>query len=84
MKSCVLLVMLSPFSLSLFAQLAVRDTVYSPVTTTDAKAQRHRYLLDTTIRQYLEDPLNDDNEGEWNEAFWSIELLVYKNDFIYQ
>ena len=81
MKSCVLLLVLLPLSLPLLAQVAVRDTVYSPVTTTDAKAQRYRYLLDTTIRQYLEDPLNDDNEGEWNEALWAMELLQYKDEY---
>lgn len=39
-------------------------------------------MVDTTIRQYLSEPAADSTEGNWNEAFWSIELLVYKNDFV--
>jgi hypothetical protein len=39
-------------------------------------------MVDTSIRLYLSEPIADSTEGEWNEAFWSIELLSYKNDFI--
>lgn len=39
-------------------------------------------MVDTTIRQYLSQPAADSTEGEWNEAFWSIELLAYKDDFV--
>ena len=49
-----------------------------------ARAERYRYLLDTTIKQYLSEPLNDDNEGLWNEALWSIELIQYKNAYTKQ
>ena len=68
----------------MFAQPAVNDTVYSKVTTKQAREQRYKYLVDTTIKQYLEDPLNDDNEGEWNDALWSIELLQYKDEYTKQ
>lgn len=67
------------FSVLLFAQQA--DTVFSPVTTLEAKENRYKYLVDTTIKQYLQDSLNEDNEGEWNEAFWAMELVQYKDDF---
>jgi len=30
------------------------------------------------------DPLNEENEGEWNDALWSLELLQYKDDFTTQ
>jgi len=72
------------FSISLFAQQAVSDTVYSKVTTKQARQQRYKYLVDTTIKQWLAEPLNDDNEGDWNEALWSLELLQYKDDFTKQ
>lgn len=67
-----------------FCQPAKNDSVFSKVTTKQAKAQRYKYLVDTTIKQYLLDPLNDDNEGEWNDALWSLELLQYKDDFTKQ
>lgn len=60
------------------------DMVFSRVTTKDAKAARYRYLADTAIKQYLLDSLNDDNEGEWNDALWAMELLQYKDDFTRQ
>ncbi len=72
------------FSVSLFAQPSLTDSVFSRVTTKDAKAARYRYLADTSIQQYLSDPLNDENEGEWNDALWSMELLQYKDAFTKQ
>ncbi|MBS1747469.1 MAG: hypothetical protein JST21_14980 [Bacteroidetes bacterium] len=72
------------FSSSIFAQHFSQDTVFSKVTTQDAKAARYRYLVDTSIKIYLQDPLNDDNEGEWNDALWSMELLQYKDAFTKQ
>ena len=84
MKRYFLITALLIFSAPLFSQQVVSDTVYSKVTTKQAKEQRYKYLVDTTIKQYLADPLNDDNEGEWNEALWSLELLQYKNDYTKQ
>lgn len=84
MKRHFFIVVLLIVSVSLFAQPPVADSVYSKVTTRQAKAQRYAYLLDTTIRMYLQDPLNEENEGEWNDALWSIELLQYKDDFTKQ
>ena len=72
------------FSSASFSQQPLSDSVYSKVTTKQAKALRYKYLVDTTIKQYLEDPLNDDNEGEWNDALWSLELLQYKDDYTKQ
>lgn len=72
------------FGSSLFAQPFSEDTVFSKVTTQEAKAARYRYLVDTSIKIYLQDPLNDDNEGEWNDALWSMELLQYKDAFTKQ
>ena len=68
----------------MFAQSSVTDTVFSKVTTKDAKASRYRYLADTSIKQNLLDPLNDENEGEWNDALWAMELLQYKDAFTKQ
>src|SRR6476620_1644758 len=84
MKFYVFTISLFIFPVSMFAQPAVNDTVYSKVTTKQAREQRYKYLVDTTIKQYLEDPLNDDNEGEWNDALWSIELLQYKDEYTKQ
>lgn len=72
------------FSIVSFAQPSVSDSVYSKVTTTRAKELRYKYLVDTTIKMYLEDPLNEENEGEWNDALWSMELLQYKDDYTKQ
>jgi hypothetical protein len=84
MKHPILVAALLFFSCSLFAQQAVHDSVYSKVTTTAAKEAYYKYLVDTTIKLYLQDPLTDTTEGEWNEAFWSLELLQYKDDFTKQ
>ena len=78
------LVVAALFASVLSAQQAVSDSVYSKVTTKQAREQRYTFLVDTTIKQYLADPLNNDNEGEWNEALWSMELLQYKDDFTKQ
>ena len=69
---------------TVFSQQLQSNILYSPVATTQARAERYRYLLDTTIKQYLAEPLNDDNEGLWNEALWSIELIQYKNAYTKQ
>jgi len=84
MKFYVSTIALVFLSVSGFSQPALNDTVYSKVTTKQAREQRYKYLLDTTIKQYLEDPLNDDNEGEWNDALWSMELLQFKDEFTRQ
>src|SRR5450432_2397735 len=84
MKHYTLLFILLSFSVSILAQPAAGDSVFSKVTTKQARAARYSYLVDTTIKQYLADPLNDDNEGEWNEALWSMELMQYKDDFTKQ
>lgn len=81
MKRFLFIIVLLIIAAPLFCQQLVSDTVFSKVTTTQAKEARYRYLLDTTIKQYLQDTLNDDNEGEWNEALWAMELLQYKDDF---
>lgn len=81
MKQCFLIIIVCIFSFRLFAQQPVSDSVFSKVTTKQARAARYSYLVDTTIKQYLSDTLNDDNEGEWNDALWSLELLQYKDDF---
>ncbi len=70
------------FATQLFAQGQSTDPVYFESTTQQNRIRLYKQLVDTSIRQYLSDPIADSTEGEWNEAFWSIELLVYKNDFI--
>ncbi len=84
MKQYLFIIALLIFSVQLFAQQVISDTLYSKVTTKQAKEKRYRYLVDTTIKQYLEEPLNDDNEGDWNDALWSLELLQYKDDYTKQ
>ena len=82
MKKYLLLLSSFYFSLQLFAQSAKTDAIYFPPTTQQNRAKLYKQMVDTTIRLNLNDPLADSTEGEWNEAFWSIELLVYKNDFV--
>ncbi|QEC67428.1 hypothetical protein FRZ67_09005 [Panacibacter ginsenosidivorans] len=84
MKKCLFVVLLFVFFKPMFAQQLVSNTLFSPVTTKQARAERYKYLVDTTIKQYLAEPLNDDNEGLWNEALWSIELIQYKNAYTKQ
>ena len=84
MRQYIFITVLLLFSVSSFTQPAINDTVYSKVTTKEARVARYSYLIDTTIKQYLADPLNDDNEGEWNDALWSLELLQYRNDYTKQ
>jgi len=76
----ILLVCLTP----LYSQTLISNSLYSPVATKQARAERYKYLLDTTIKQYLAEPLNEDNEGLWNEALWSLELIQYKNAYTKQ
>ncbi len=84
MKLYFLILILLFASIISSAQTAVSDSVFSKVTTNQAREQRYKFLVDTTIKQYLADPLNDENEGEWNEALWSMELLQYKDEFTKQ
>lgn len=83
MKEYLFVIAFIVFSVQLFSQ-QLTDTIFSKVTTKQARENRYKYLVDTTIKQYLQDTLNDDNEGEWNEALWSMELLQYKDDFTQQ
>src|SRR3954471_23532776 len=84
MKHYLFALVLCIFSFPLFSQQTFTSSVYSSVTTKQAKEARYRYLVDTTVKQYLAEPLNDENEGLWNEAFWSLELLQYKNNYTKQ
>jgi hypothetical protein len=70
------------FITQIFAQGATTDPVYFEFTTQQNRAKLYKQMVDTSIRLYLSSPIADSTEGEWNEAFWSIELLAYKNDFI--
>jgi len=70
------------FISQIFAQGANTNPVYFEFTTQKNRARLYKQMIDTSIRLYLSDPIADSTEGEWNEAFWSIELLVYKNEFI--
>ncbi len=76
--------MLFVFVNGLNAQPLASDTVFSKVTTKEAKEARYRYLMDTAIQQYLAEPLTDTTEGDWNDALWSMELMQYKDDFTKQ
>lgn len=84
MKKHFFVIVLLIFSVQLFSQQSLNDTVFSKVTTTAAKEARYRYLVDTAIKQYLEEPLVDTTEGDWNDALWSMELLQYKDDYTKQ
>jgi hypothetical protein len=84
MKKYFFIIILSASITPLFSQQLISNSLYSPAATKKARAERYKYLLDTTIKQYLAEPLNDDNEGLWNEALWSLELIQYKNDYTKQ
>jgi hypothetical protein len=70
------------FASNLFAQSQAGNPFYFQFATQQNRAKVYKWMVDTTIRQYLSEPAADSTEGDWNEAFWSIELLVYKNDFV--
>lgn len=84
MKKPALLILTVLLFASAFSQQLLNSSIYSPVTSAKARAERYKYLLDTTIKQYLAEPLSDDNEGLWNEALWSLELIQYKNAYTKQ
>lgn len=81
MRKHGLLLIVCFFTNYLLSQEPGTTALYSPVTTKQARTERYKYLLDTAIRQYLKEPLNEDNEGLWNDALWSLELLQYKDAF---
>lgn len=72
------------FASGLFAQSQASTPFYFPFTTQQNRAKLYKQMIDTSIRMYLSDPIADSTEGEWNEAFWSIELLAYQSDFVKQ
>ena len=77
--TCILIVSL--LLQKLHAQQQGQTPVYFQFATQQNRAKLYKKFIDTTIRQSLSDPLADSTEGEWNEAFWAMELIVYKNDF---
>jgi len=81
MKKITLIIITIVSAVTATAQPPLTGGLFSPVTTAQARTERYKYLLDTTIRQYLKEPLNEDNEGLWNDALWSLELLQYKDAF---
>ncbi len=79
-KAFFILVLLFPAT-TLIAQQQKKTPVYFQFASQQNRAKMYKKLVDTTIRLSLADPLADSTEGEWNEAFWAMELVVYKNDF---
>jgi len=75
----VLLFILSLQHLS--AQQQIKTPAYFQFASQQNRTKLYKKYVDTTIRLALSEPLADSTEGEWNEAFWAMELLVYKNDF---
>jgi hypothetical protein len=55
---------------------SVNDTTFTRVQQT-GQEQRYKYLVDTTIKQYRRSP-EGDNEGEWNDALWSMVITVQR------
>src|SRR5581483_4981740 len=84
MKKYFLLLLLFLFTAKLFAQSQASTPFYFPFTTQQNRAKLYKQMIDTSIRMYLSDPIADSTEGEWNEAFWSIELIAHKSDFVKQ
>jgi hypothetical protein len=76
---------LFPFFLVLFAQIsfAQQDSmpVYSSFTTKESRDRMYRERVDSSIMTGLSTPLTDTTEGDWNDAFWSMELILYRSDF---
>lgn len=66
----------------LFAQSQNNKPVVSNFATQQSRLQLHKKLVDSSIYGYLSLPPVDSNDGLWNHAFWAIELLEYKNDFV--
>lgn len=84
MKKFLIIFVSLLFTFSAFAQLQNADTLVFSFASQQSREQIYKSYVDTSIKMYLADPLADSTEGEWNEAFWSIEFVLYKNDFVKQ
>ena len=79
-KVLVILILLFPAAV-LMAQPPKKAPFYFQFASQQNRAKMYKKLVDTTIRLSLADPLADSTEGEWNEAFWAMELVIYKKRF---
>ena len=75
--------LLSVIGTNLSAQgLAAPDTaVYFPSTTQSARAKLYQELVAWDIEANLDYDLNPDNEENWENAFWPMELIRYHSAF---
>jgi len=80
MKKYLILLCCLIFSIELFAQGSTTDPLYFQFASQQNRQRLYKKFIDTSIRIYLSQPASDSTEGDWNEAFWAIELLVHKDD----
>jgi hypothetical protein len=59
-----------------------QDNLYAGYTTTASRTKLYRNLIDESINKNLAKPLNNVTEQNWEEAFWALELLRYKNSWV--
>jgi hypothetical protein len=68
------------FTIAFYCAAAVAQTItegYSKFTTAQNRSKFHNDLLTHSITQNLSQPLNDETEENWQDAFSAIELLNY-------
>ncbi len=61
------------------------QTATVPVYKGAVKANREKtynYIINTSIIKNLSQPLNDDTEADWQDAFYAIELIRYKQPWV--
>ena len=63
----------------IFAQYDV--PLYTSYTTNDARAKLHDRLIKYSINQNLLQPLTDSTEEAWEDAFGTMEVLLYRSPF---
>jgi hypothetical protein len=82
MKKFLFLLCLCFFAGDLFAQNSTSDPpLFFQFASQQNRQRLYKKFIDTSIKIYLSEPLADSTEGDWNEAFWAIELLVHKDEF---
>jgi hypothetical protein len=57
------------------------NNLFTSYTTTQSRANLYHNLINT-INKNLSKQLNDSSEDYWQQAFWAIELLAYKQPWI--
>ena len=78
-KYFFLFIIISFSSQQIFAQYDI--PLYTSYTTKVERAKLHSRLINYSIEKNLSAPLTDSTEENWEDAFSTIEILLYKSPF---